>query len=125
MGKCKNPTKKGSNAQKCISLTPSSHLDEAGDTGDTGHVVYDLRDEVALLEEALSQMGASPKMPFHFAQCGRLPSEPSLWPEHQQSNPVPEDQMHYCIQVRVTLGEAPTSPCMDWFISCQHYPERP
>ena len=31
-----------------------------------GDVVCDLRDEVALLEGALSQMGASSKMPFHF-----------------------------------------------------------
>ena len=44
-------------------------------------------------------------MPFHFAWCGRLPSEWSLLPEHQQSNPVPEDWTHYCIQVRMTLGE--------------------
>ena len=63
MGKCKNATKGASDAQKGISLTPSSHVVEAGDTGD---VVHDLRDEMASLEEALSPMGASSKMPFHF-----------------------------------------------------------
>ena len=38
----------------------------AGTAGDTGNVVHDLRDEVASLEDALLQMGASSKMPFHF-----------------------------------------------------------
>ena len=63
MGKSKNATKRGSNAQNGISSTPLSSVAEADDTGD---VVCDLRDEVALLEEALSQMGTSSKMPFHF-----------------------------------------------------------
>ena len=102
MGKHKNATKGRSNAQKGISPNPSSCVGEAGNTG---HIVHDLRDKVVSLEEALLKMGASSKMPFHFAQCSRLPSEQSLSPEHQQSNPVPEDQMCYCIQVRVTLGE--------------------
>ena len=57
---------------KRASPTPSSHANEAGDTGD---VVCDLRDKVALLEEALSQMGSSSKMPFHFVQCSGSPSE--------------------------------------------------
>ena len=34
--------------------------------GEAGDVVHDLRDEVASLEEVLSQMGTSSKMPFHF-----------------------------------------------------------
>ena len=72
MGKCKNGTKGDSNAQKGVSLTPSSQAGEAGDTGD---VVCDLRDEVASLEEALSQMGTSYKMPFHCVWHGRLPSK--------------------------------------------------
>ena len=63
MGNHKTNTKGGYDAQKGISPTPSSR---AGDAGNTGDVVHDLRDEVALLEEALSQMGASSKMPFHF-----------------------------------------------------------
>ena len=37
----------------------------AGEAGNTGEVVHDLREEAALLEDALSQMGASSKMPFH------------------------------------------------------------
>ena len=61
MGKLRNATKGGEDAQKGISPTPSSHVGEAGDTGD---VVCDLRDEVASLEDALSQMGTSSKMPF-------------------------------------------------------------
>ena len=73
--------------------------------GNTGNVVHDFRDEVPSWEEALSQMSASSKMPSCFVQCGRLPSEWSLLPEHQQSNPASEDQMCYCVQVRVTLGE--------------------
>ena len=102
MRKHKNATKRGSDAQKDISPTPSSCVGEADDTGD---VVYDLRDEVSSLEDALLQMGASSKMPFHFAWCSRSPSEWSLSLEHQQSNPAHEDQMCYCINVRVTLGE--------------------
>ena len=102
MWKCKNTTKGGSGAQRGFSPTPLSHAGEAGDTGD---VIHDWRDEVAWLEEALSQMDTASKMPFHFAQCGRLPSKWSLLPEHWHSNPAHEDQMHYCIQVRVTLGK--------------------
>ena len=56
MGKHKNVTLGGSDAQKGISPTLSSHVGEAGNTGD---VVFDLRDEMASLKEALSQMGAS------------------------------------------------------------------
>ena len=72
MGKCRNATRRGSDVQKGISPTPSSCAGEAGDMGD---VVHDLRDEVASLEEALSQMVASSKMPFHFTQCGSSLSE--------------------------------------------------
>ena len=50
MGKHKNARKWRSDAQKSISPTPSSH---AGGAGDTGDVFHDLRDEVALLEDAL------------------------------------------------------------------------
>ena len=94
MGKHRNATKGGSDAQKGISLTPSPHAGEASNMGD---VVSDLRDEVALLEEALSQMGASSKMPYHFVQHSGLLSEQSSSPEHQQSNPAQEDQTCYCI----------------------------
>ena len=102
MRKWKNATKEGSDAQKGISPTPSSCAGKAGDTGD---VVHDLMDEVASWEDTLSQMGSSSKMAFHFAWCGGLPSEWSLSPEHWQSNPAHENQMHYYVQVRVTLGE--------------------
>ena len=72
MGKHRNATKGGSDAHKGICPTPSSHVGEAGNTGDE---VCDLRDEVASLEEALLQMGASSKLPFCFAHHGRLLSE--------------------------------------------------
>ena len=60
----------GADAQKSASSTPSSHRGEAGSTGDA---VQDLRDDVDSLEEGMSQMGASPKMPFRFIQSGQLP----------------------------------------------------
>ena len=63
MRKHKNATKGGSDAQKGISLTLSSLAGEAGDTGD---VVCDLRDKVPSLEDALLQMGTSSTMLFHF-----------------------------------------------------------
>ena len=61
MGKCRNATKGGADAQKGVSPNPpSSCMGEAGDTDD---VVCDLRDEKASLEDALSQMGVSFKFP--------------------------------------------------------------
>ena len=90
MGKHRNATKGGTDTQKGISPTPSSCVGEAGDTD---HVAHDLRDEVASLEDTLSQMGTSSKMPFNFMWCSRLQSEQSLSPEHQQSNPAYEDWM--------------------------------
>ena len=41
------------------------HLIEARDTGDA---VHNLRDDVDLLEERISQMGAPSKTPFRFMQ---------------------------------------------------------
>ena len=114
MGKCKNVTKEGSDTQKGISPTLSSCVGEAGNTGD---VVYDLRDKVASLEEALSHMDTSSQMPFCFVWHGRSLSEWSLSPEHQQSNPAHEDWTYYCIQARVTLGEGggdQPPPCHAW-----------
>ena len=102
MGKCRNATKGDTDAQKVISSTPLSHM---GETGNTNDVLCDLRGEVASFVDALSQMGASSKIPFHFIWCSRSPSEWLLSPEHQQSNPALEDQTWYCTQVRVTLGE--------------------
>ena len=57
--------KGGANAQKSMSPTASSH---GGEAGDTGNAVQDLRDDVASLEEGLSQMGAPSEMPFRFMQ---------------------------------------------------------
>ena len=61
MGKHKNATKGGSDAQKGIFPTLSFSAGEACDTSD---VVHDLRDEVASLEDTLLHMGTSFKMPF-------------------------------------------------------------
>ena len=63
MGKCRNATKGEQMLKRASPPLLSHHVGEAGDTGD---VVCDLRNKVASLEDALSQMGASCKMPFHF-----------------------------------------------------------
>ena len=52
-------------AQKSTSPTASSHRGEASDTGAAGH---DLRDDENSLEEDMSWMDVSPKMPFRFMQ---------------------------------------------------------
>ena len=65
MGKCKNATRGGADAQKGTFPIPSSNTGEAGDTGNTAH---DLRDDVDSLEEGISQMSAPSKMPFRFTQ---------------------------------------------------------
>ena len=65
MGKCKNTTRGGANAQMGASITPMSHGSE---TDCTGEAVHDLRDAVALLEEGLSHLGAPSKSPFRFTQ---------------------------------------------------------
>ena len=72
MGKCKNATQGGPDAQKSTSSTPSSHR---GKAGDTGNAVHDQKDDVDLLEEGMSWMVASPKMPFSFMQSTQSPSE--------------------------------------------------
>ena len=87
---------------RSASQTPSSHRGEAGDTG---AAAQDLRDDVDLLEEGMSQMGASPKIPFRFQQSSWSPSEWSLTPECQQDHTVHEDLVGYCIHIGVILGE--------------------
>ena len=72
MGKCKNTAEGGADAQKGASPTLSYHGGEAGDTGDA---VHDLRDDVALMEEGLSEMGVPSKMPFRFMQSSWSPSK--------------------------------------------------
>ena len=61
MGKYNNAIKGGSDTKKGISLIILSCVGKAGDTGD---VVHGFRDEVALLEEALSKMGTFSKITF-------------------------------------------------------------
>ena len=102
MGRQKNTAKGWEKAPSSHSPTPSSHVGVARDPRDA---VQGLRDEVASLEEALSQMGTSSQMPFQFTQCGGSPLEWSLLLEHWAYPSANEDQMHYCVQIRVTLGE--------------------
>ena len=72
MGKHRNTTKGGRDVQKGTSLTMPS---DGGKPGDTFDMVQDMMEEVASLEEVLSQMGASSKMPFKFTQSSRSPSK--------------------------------------------------
>ena len=99
--------KEGADAQKGASPTPSSHGSEVGDTGDTAP---DQMEEVASLEEALSQMGASSKIPFQFTQQNRSPSKWSLLPEHWQDHLAHEHRICYCIHIRVTWGGGGNQP---------------
>ena len=99
MGKCKNATKGGSDTQKGISPTLSSCVGEAGD------VVWDLRDEVALLEEVLSQMGALPKCPFALCDVADC-HQNDLY--HLSIDKVTQHMKIRCAigsQLRATLGE--------------------
>ena len=61
MGKHKNTSKGRSNTQKGVSPTPSSHVGEAGNTGNVGH---DLRDEVASMRRHYHKWVLLPKCPF-------------------------------------------------------------
>ena len=68
-------------------------------------------------KEVLSHPNTSPKMLFRFRRTSQSPSERSVSSECQRdSSPTPKDRRHYCIQVRVMLGErrssTPTIPCM-------------
>ena len=54
---------------------PSHSIISWREAGDTGDAVHNLRDDVASLEEGLSQMGAPSKMPFRFMQSSQLPSK--------------------------------------------------
>ena len=100
MGKHKNATKVGGVVQRDISPTPSF---QGGEPEDSTHV---------LLEEVSTQMNMSPKVPLRFTQLSRSPSICSLSPKGGQTHLVtPDDQMHYCIDVRVILGEGEVTNC--------------
>ena len=55
--------------------TSSTPLSCRGGAGDSGDAVYDLRDDVDLLEKRISQMGAPSKTPFRFMQSSQSHSE--------------------------------------------------
>ena len=99
MGKHKKAAKGGGKAPSSHSPTLLSHVVEVGDPYDS---IQDLRDKVASLEEALSQMGAFSQMSFWFTHCGRSLSEQSLLLEHQADPSGNKDQTHYFVHVRVT-----------------------
>ena len=101
MGKQNNAAKAGK-APSSHSSTPSSLVGEARDPCNT---VQDLRDEVASLQEALSQIGTSSQMPFQFTQYSGLPLEQSVLLEHWADPSANKDWMHYCIHIRVILRE--------------------
>ena len=73
-----------------------------------------------LLEEVSSQMGTSPRAPFRFTQYSRLPSIWSLQPKGRQAcSMTPNNWMHYCVHIRVTLGnevgnQPPPSHAWSW-----------
>ena len=78
-------------------------LSHGGELSDTAQ---DQIEEVALMEEVLSQMSESLRTPFRFIQLSRLPSVHSLSLECWWAYlTTPNDQMGYCVHVRVTLGE--------------------
>ena len=94
MEKHRNATKVGRDMHKVASPTPSSHGGELCDTAQD------------LMEEVATQMGTTLKMPFRFTQLSRLPSESSPSFEHRcASSTTPNNWMHYCVHVRVTLQE--------------------
>ena len=98
MGHHRNAAKSGGGTKGCF-----PHSVHGGELGDTAQ---DHIEEAALMEEELSQMGVSPRMPFRFTQLSRSPFVHSLslacWWAHSTT---PDDQMHYCIHSRVTLEE--------------------
>ena len=100
MGKHKTANKGGANSQKGTSFFPSSQDGEEGD------MLWDPKEEIAPGKEVLSHPNTSPKMPFRFKRTSQLPSERSVSSEHQwDCSPTPQDRRHYCIQVRVILGD--------------------
>ena len=64
-GKAQECCSRGSGCSKECLPTSSSYRVEAGDMG---NAVQDLGDDVDLLEERMSQMSASPNLPFRFMQ---------------------------------------------------------
>ena len=92
MGKHRNATKVGGGAHKDVSPAPSYHGVKPCDTAQH------------LTEEVASQTYMSLKMPFRFTQSSRLPfiHPLSLEPCLVHST-TPNDWMHYCIHIRVTL----------------------
>ena len=94
MGKCKNATKAGGGAQRDASPTL---LSCGGGPEDTAQ---------DLIEEASLQMGISSKAPFRFTLLKRFPSIHSLLLEGRQTcSTTPDNEMFYCVHIRVTLEE--------------------
>ena len=83
--------------QRCAEDTSPTLSFHGGKPGGTAH---------NLLEEVSSQTGASPRAPFRFTQSSRSPSIWSLSPEGRWAHlMIPDNLMHYCVHIRVTLGE--------------------
>ena len=109
MGKCKTANKGGISLQKGTSPFPSLQ-----DREDCDMVQGPNRRDCFWGGGAFPPK-CFPKMHFRFRITSRSPSERSVSPEHWwDQSPTPEDQRHYCIQVRVMLGngrgDQPTLP---------------
>ena len=102
MGKCKNTTEGGGGMQNGASPTPSSHWGEQGDTGNTAKdIIGSSIDGGGVLTERHSFQDT-----LQITQLSRLPYKWSPSPEyHWDHSTTPDNQMYYCIHVRVTFGE--------------------
>ena len=100
MGKCKNTTRGGPDAQKGASPIPSPYRSEASDTG---NAVHNLRDDVDLLEVRMSQMGIFSKMPLRLDVLLH-PCQSDFWGRRRQPSP--------------------TFPHMEWLVDCRYVSRR-
>ena len=108
MGKHKNAAKGRATTQKGTSPTLLSH---GGEAGDTGKAVHDLRDDVDLLEERISQIGGPLQDALQIDTIQLIAVHMTSNTRVSTRSPTHEDQMHYCIHFRVTLGKSEvTSP---------------
>ena len=94
------PQNGGANLQKGASLFPLLQ------DGEDGNVLRDPVEEIASVEEVLLYPDTAPKLSFRFWITSQLPSERLVSSEHWwDCSPNPKDRRHYCIQVRLMLGD--------------------
>ena len=101
MGKHKNTTKTGREEQGYTFPTPSFW------GGKPEHTAPNLIEEVSM------QIGTCPKVPFRLTQLSRSPSVCSVSPMGGHTFwGTPDDWMHCCIHVTMTLGEGGDQPTL-------------